>query len=349
MNFNTFLIGYGDKQGSGRGIYSIKVINNTIQTHLAYACTPKPGAMIVLDNKLYLSYQQDDQISGIFEFTLDESLNLTRLNKHEMPYFITSFSHLNNDHLLGSSFYDAVDVILKITDEIEVKSSAIHPYRPRSSDKRQTSPHPHHINVMNNGLHAYSVDMGTDLVSLYSIEDHTLNLIKAATIDCPLGSGPRIMRISRDNKFAYLLHEISNSVAVYSLAGFNTTDDQADLRFEEIQRITTLSNGETHIENSAAGCALTDDGQYLLVTNRGENTLVLFKIDTNSGALSFCDRIQTGLMPRDICLTGYQIIVAAQTSNILQLFCIDTELHKLRLLHEADDVIAPVGFLTQRH
>lgn len=343
MSFNTFLIGYGDAQGLGRGIYSVKIVNNTLQTHLAYACTPKPGAMIMQENRLYLSYQEENKVSGIFVFSLDDAANLTLLSQQETPYFITSFSPLSHGYLLGSSFYDAVDVVLKITDEIEVNSSAIHSSRPRSSDIRQTSPHPHHIKLMDDGLHAYSVDMGTDLVSLYSIEDLKLNLITAAAIDSPLGSGPRIMRISRDNKFAYLLHEITNAVAVYSLVHVNDVE-QATLRFEEIQRVSTLSV-DRDIENSAAGCALTEDGHYLLVTNRGENTLVLFMVDTNSGALSFCDRIQTGLTPRDICLIGHQIIVAAQNSNMLQLFSIDTRTHTLKLLDEKSDVIAPVGFL----
>ena len=151
------------------------------------------------------------------------------------------------------------------------------------------------------------------------------------------------MRISRDNKFAYLLHEITNAVAVYSLVNSND-GEQTALRFQEIKRISTLSV-DMNIENSAAGCALSGDGQYLLVTNRGENTLVLFKVDTNSGALSFCDCIQTGLTPRDICLIGHQIIVAAQAANMLQLFSIDSHSHTLKLLDEKSDVIAPVGFL----
>ena len=343
MNFSTFLIGYGDKQGLGRGIYSVKIVNNTLQTHLVYACTPKPGAMIVQGNRLYLSYQAENQVSGIFVFSLDEASNLALLSQHEIPYFITCFSHFNAGYLLGSSFYDAVDVVLKITNEIEVHSIANHAPRPRSHDQRQTSPHPHHIKLLDDGLHAYSVDMGTDLVSLYSIEDHKLNLIAEAAIDSPLGSGPRIMRISRDHRFAYLLHEISNAVAVYSITHVNDVEQTA-FQFEEIQRISTLS-GDGNIENSAAGCALTEDGQYLLITNRGENSVVLFNVDTNSGELSFCDRIQTGLTPRDICLIGHQIIVAAQVSNMLQLFSIDSRSHTLKLLDENSDVIAPVGFL----
>lgn len=343
MSFSTFLIGYGDKQGLGRGIYSVKIVNNALQTRLVYACAPKPGAMIVQENRLYLSYQEDNQVSGIFVFSLDETANLTLLSQHETPYFITCFSHLHAGYLLGSSFYDAVDVVLKITNQIEIKSIVKHAPRPRSSDKRQTSPHPHHIKLMDDGLHAYSVDMGTDLVSLYSIEDHKLNLVTEAMIDSPLGSGPRIMRITRDNRFAYLLHEISNAIAVYSIVHVNDVEQTA-FQFEEIQRISTLS-GDGNIENSAAGCALTEDGQYLLITNRGENNLVLFKVDTNSGALSFCERIQTGLTPRDICLIGHQIIVAAQASNMLQLFAINTRSHTLCLLDEKTDVVAPVGFL----
>ncbi len=336
MSFKTFLVGYGDNQGYGRGLYSVDVSNNSIQAKLVYPCEMKPGAIIATDNRLYMSYLGNNKEPGILSFALDEGLNPTFLNKQTIPFFITSFGRLNHtNHLLGSSFYDGVDVILETADEIHIKSVDKHPYRPRSADKRQTETHPHHICAMNDGLHAYSVDMGTDFVSFYSINNNELHLIKDAFIDCPLGSGPRIMRISPDNRFAYLLHEISNSIAVYALHNFG---------LDEIQRISTL-DGNTVIANSAAGCAMTADGEYLLITNRGENTLVLFRIDSATGVLTVCDRIQTGLTPRDLYIRDHQIIVAAQSSDCLQLFEIDTKQHQLKLLREVTGASAPVGFL----
>ena len=336
MSFKTFAVGYGDNQGNGRGLYSVDVSNKSIQATLVYPCEMKPGAIIATDNRLYMSYLGNNKEPGILTFSLDEAFNLTFLNKQTIPVFITSFGRINHtNHLLGSSFYDGVDVVLETTDEIQIKSVDKHLYRPRSADIRQTDTHPHHICAMRDGLHAYSVDMGIDFVSFYSIKNHELHLIKDVFIDCPLGSGPRIMRISPDNRFAYLLHEISNTVAVYALRDFG---------IDEIQRISTL-DGNTVIINSAAGCAMTADGEYLLITNRGENTLVLFKINSATGTLTVCDRIRTGLTPRDLYINDHQIIVAAQASDCLQLFEIDTSQHRLKLLNEVAGVSAPVGFL----
>jgi len=339
MSYTTFLIGYGDHRAAGRGIYSVNITNNKLTTKLVFNCAPKPGAMIVQGDRVYLSYQGDHQSSGIFVFSFDEEYNLTLLSQHEIPVFITCFSTINRDYLLGSSFYDAVDVVLNITNPFAITSAVTHTFRPRSEDKRQAAPHPHHIKLMDDGLHVYSVDMGTDLVSLYSLENNQLNLLSETVIDSPLGSGPRILCMRRDNRFAYLLHEIVNDVAVYALSDVSTPTVQ----FTEIQRISTRSvNG--NIENSAAGCVLTEDDAYLLVTNRGENTLVLFSIDATSGELTFCDRINTGLVPRDIAVIGHQIVVAAQSSNQLQLFEIDARTNTLRLLDEKNGVIAPVAF-----
>ncbi len=336
MSFKTFLVGYGDSQGNGRGLYSVEVNNDSIQAKLAYPCEMKPGAIIATENRLYMSYLGDNKEPGILLFSLDEELNLTFLNKQTIPFFLTSFGRIHHsNHLLGTSFYDGVDVIFEAADTIHIKSVDKHPYRPRSADIRQAETHPHHICALSDGLHAYSVDMGTDLVSFYSIRNNGLHLLKDAFIDCPLGSGPRIMRISPDNRFAYLLHEISNSVAVYALH---------DVGFDEIQRISTLDDN-TVITNSAAGCAMTADGEYLLVTNRGENTLVLFRANPENGLLTLCDRIQTGLIPRDLYIRDHQIIVAAQASDCLQLFEIDTRQHRLKLLSEVTGVYAPVGFL----
>ena len=336
MSFKTFLVGYGDHQGNGRGLYSVEVNNDSLQTMLVYPCEMKPGAIIATDNKLYMSYLSDNKEPGILTFSLDKESNLTFLNKQTIPFFITSFGRINHsDYLLGSSFYDGVDLILEMTAEIHIKSVDKHPYRPGSADMRQAETHPHHICAMNDGLYAYSVDMGIDFVCFYSIRNHELHLIKDVFIDCPQGSGPRIMRISPDNRFAYLLNEISNSIAVYALH---------DLGFNEIQRISTLDDN-TVVVNSAAGCAMTTDGKYLLITNRGENTLVLFRVHPENGLLTLCDRIQTGLTPRDLYIRDHQIIIAAQSSNCLQLFEIDSRQHRLKLLAEVAGISAPVGFL----
>nr|WP_321238931.1 beta-propeller fold lactonase family protein [uncultured Tolumonas sp.] len=336
MNLTTFLIGYGDAHGNGRGIYAIKINHHHMQTRLAYACPMKPGAIITVNNRLYMSYQDENKASGLLCCSLDTNSNLTLLHQQPLPFFITSWSQTNvPEQLLGSSFYDGVDVMFQLDQEVQIKNVVPHVYRPRSADIRQTTTHPHHICTFNDGQNAYSVDMGIDFVSFYSITNHELNLLKNIYIDCPFGSGPRIMRVSSDGRFAYLLHEIANEIAVYDLS---------DFQCKEIQRLSTVNNPTT-ATNSAAGCVLTADGKHLLVTNRGENTLVLFSIHPITGLLICTDRQATRLSPRDLYIQNNMVIVAAQAENYLQLFEIDENHHQLTLVNEVANIASPVSFL----
>ncbi|HEY5715121.1 MAG TPA: beta-propeller fold lactonase family protein [Psychromonas sp.] len=347
MRYQTFVIGYGDEQANGRGIYRVTLESGTLQARLVYACAMKPGALLVLGKQLLMSCRDDHQVSAILTFIIQENGMLSLQDKHEIPYFISSFARTENQkQCLASSFYDGVDLLLTINGSIEISSVIAHKYRSRSTDLRQSTCHPHHIGMIGSAQQVFSVDMGTDLVSLYAIEKDQLNIIDELWLDCPLGSGPRIMRISADHQFAYLLNEIANSIAVYALHGTKQTEPHSVPRsfsLQEIQRLSTLTE-ESQISNSAAGFAITADGKFLLATNRGEESLVLFQIDRRSGSLTFCQRIQTARTPRDIYIFGHQVIVAAQSSNCLQLFEIDTANRQLLMLDEVQGVTAPVGF-----
>jgi 6-phosphogluconolactonase len=339
MNVDILVIAYGDNTTQGRGLYRVTVNNNRLDVKCVYQCKEKPGAVISLGNGWLLSFRNEQRHSGIRVLVPDNNV-LAVQKEYEIPYFISSFARLSKSNLLlGSSFYDGVDLTLSVEDPVQITSVSQHTYRPRSKDIRQSACHPHHIKQFFDEPWVYSVDMGTDSVSLYSLYNDTLDIANQWQIDTPLGSGPRIMRLAPNRRFAYLLNEIDNSIAVYAISHEEKTRRPV---FQKIQRLPTILGKE---ESSAAGCVITEDGRFLLVSNRGEDSVVLFKTDPDSGTLTFCDRLYCARTPRDLFLIGYQVIIAAQDAHCLQLLCIDADSRTLRLIDEAEGIPQPVGFM----
>ncbi len=338
MKTDILVIAYGDNTAQGRGLYKVSVNDNKLGVKCVYQCSEKPGAVTFVNDKWLLSFRNEQLQSGIRSLSADEDVLVVN-KEYEFPYFISSFARLfNSNQLLGSSFYDGVDVTLLADDPLQLTSVSQHSYRLRSKDIRQSVCHPHHINQFFDEPWVYSVDMGTDSVYLYSLQDSALadNLLE---IDAPLGSGPRIMSLAPNRRFAYLLSEINNTVTVYAISRDSMTNRPL---FQEIQRLPTTLEKE---ESGAAGCVITNDGRFLLISNRGEDSLVLFSIDQSNGMLTLCDRLYTAQTPRDLFLNDYQIIIAAQDGNCLQLATIDADSQILHLVDEVHGIPQPVSFV----
>lgn len=340
MSLRTFLVGYGDENAVGRGIYQIDAEFHEISASQVFECQEKPGGLVQQNNQLFLSFQGADE-AGIYRFDLSKSDPFKEPERFILPFFITAWANgPTPETLLGSSFYDGVDVLLTMTPVPIVKQSVTHPYRPRSTDKRQTSPHPHHICLLPNHAFACSVDMGVDSVSLLSVAEYSIAVLNETLIDAPWGDGPRILRMGNDGRFAYLLNEISQSVCVFSI-GMKNKDGEPE--FREIQRLSVRQN--MAVNNSPAACVLSSDNRFLIVSNRGENTLVLYLVESQTGLLTEVHRIATAAMPRDVWMMGDMVLVAAQVANSVQLFWLDPERYQLRLCQSVEGIQAPVAFM----
>jgi 6-phosphogluconolactonase len=70
----------------------------------------------------------------------------------------------------------------------------------------------------------------------------------------------------------------------------------------------------------------SQDGKFLYVSNRGQNTIAEFKINRNKGTLSYLNEISTfGDFPRDFDIdsSGKYLVVANQKSDSITLFTIN--------------------------
>jgi 6-phosphogluconolactonase len=129
------------------------------------------------------------------------------------------------------------------------------------------------------------------------------------------------MKFHPNGKFAYVLNELDISVTGYKY------DDQAGT-LTELQTISALPPELREVPSSASEIRVHPSGKFLYSANRGHDTIAAFKIDAQSGKLSFIEHESIrGCHPRNFNVdpTGKWLVVAGRDSNTLSGFGIDAD------------------------
>lgn len=188
---------------------------------------------------------------------------------------------------------------------------------------RQDGPHTHFTNITPDGRYLIVIDLGIDAVRLYPFDPvKGIDEDKAYTFQVePAGSGPRHLIFDKSGKTAYLLNELGNTVI--SLA-------YADGKFEKLNLLSTLPAGFQGTTKAAA-IRLSEDEKYLFASNRGYDSIAVFKLD-GKGGMTFHDLLFCGgTSPRDInFLPGMKKFASAnEFSDTVTFFDYDPENGKL--------------------
>jgi 6-phosphogluconolactonase len=184
---------------------------------------------------------------------------------------------------------------------------------------RQEGPHAHSIDLDRAGRFALAADLGLDKVLVYAVGPSgalTPNSPPSAAL--PPGSGPRHLAFGANGAFAYVINELSSTVAVFAY-------DATAGKLESLQSLSTLPAG--HIGKSyPAEIAVSPDGRFLYGSNRGHDSIAGFAIDASSGRLRATGHTPAGgSWPRHFALdpTGAFLLVANQKSNSVVVFRVD--------------------------
>lgn len=189
--------------------------------------------------------------------------------------------------------------------------------------RRQASPHAHGALIDPSGRFALVSDMGADRVFVYGFDrvTHALRPDDAnppRSLAVAAGSGPRRCVFGHDGRFVYVLNELSADVLTLRW-------DAAQGRLTPL-RSQPISSDDFQGVKSASEMALSKDGRYLYVTDRGEHTVVVFVVDPETGELRLLQRLPSGGAAPwafDIDMSGQWMLVANQRSNRINLFRID--------------------------
>ncbi len=190
-------------------------------------------------------------------------------------------------------------------------------------NKRQMSAHAHDAVVDPSGRYVLAPDLGADRVFVYRFDrsTHTLSTNDANSphdFVAPFGSGPRHIVFGADGRFAYLVTELSADVMVFRW-------DARQGRLTLAQSLPISTAGFAGVK-SGAEITVSGDGHFVYVANRGENHIVVYRVDAVSGTLSEIQRVASdGSKPWSfgIDTTGRWLVVANQESGTVNVLAID--------------------------
>lgn len=205
--------------------------------------------------------------------------------------------------------------------------------------KRQNEPHVHSVNLSPDNRFAYVADLGLDKIMIYRLDAKTSQLLpnKPAEIKIKPGAGPRHISFGPGGKWAYLINELDNTMIAFAY-------DPTIGGLSEIQTIATLPEGYTG-ENTCAEVRVHPNGKFLYGSNRGHDSIVIYKINPDTGRLTLLGFQNSGIKnPRNFNIdpTGQYCVVANQDANTVIVFRINPKSGLLTPTGQAITISAPV-------
>ncbi|RLN53000.1 hypothetical protein BBJ29_003014 [Phytophthora kernoviae] len=188
---------------------------------------------------------------------------------------------------------------------------------------QQAAGHIHSTTWLPNSNHVVAANLGSDELLQFNLNSAKQTLESLNTVKRPAGSGPRHMALNPKKNIAYVVDEISNTVGVYKI-----DSKTALLSTKSVQDITTLPADFTN--GSSADIHITSNGHFLYTSNRGHDSIAMFKINQKDGTLTSLGWESTrGEIPRGFTIYGEWLIVANQNSNNIYVFKINAKTGKL--------------------
>ncbi len=180
--------------------------------------------------------------------------------------------------------------------------------------------HPHMISFNPSGKLVYLTDLGLGRIVIYDFDNITgkLNEKPGFIVNLEEGSGPRHFVFSSDGEMMYVINELNSTIAVFQV--------NAEGNLSLVQTLSTLRKDFSG-KSYCADIHISKNGDFLYGSNRGENTIVTLRINSN-GLLSLAGHTSCGGdWPRNFSFdpTGKYILVGNQRSDNISVFNIDEE------------------------
>lgn len=208
----------------------------------------------------------------------------------------------------------------KLCQFIQHEGSSVNP-------TRQSGPHAHSLIFSPDGRFAFVPDLGLDKLMAYQVMsgENPLAASSVPWFQTKPGAGPRHCVFSPDGNFCYLINELDSTILALAF-------DKENGSFKELQCVSSLPQDVSIPGNTCADIHLTPDGAFMYGSNRGHNSLIIYKINKKTGLLDFVDcQPCGGEIPRNFAIdpTGEYLLCANQDSDNIVIFRIDAETGQL--------------------
>lgn len=191
---------------------------------------------------------------------------------------------------------------------------------------RQQGPHAHSANIDAANRYCVVADLGLDQLLVFQVDPEAGKLIpnQPPFYATPPGSGPRHFAFHPNGKFAYACGELDMTIIALKY-------DAASGSFAPVNVAPTLPKDTPdaiRAKSSTAEVVVHPSGQYAFVSNRGHNSIAIFKLDAETGAATPAGHVTGDIQtPRNFNLdpTGRWILVGNQDGDSVTVFGWDNE------------------------
>lgn len=187
----------------------------------------------------------------------------------------------------------------------------------------QSGPHqpfakPHFNPFDPSGRFVLVPDKGLDRVFCFHFEAGRLRPTAQASVPTRESAGPRHIAFHPREPFAYVVNELDSTVTAYRL-------DPASGALAPLQLLSALPDSYTG-NSRASEIEIDRAGRTLYASNRGHDSIAVFRIESGSGRLSFLGAEPSqGRTPRFFALSpdGRWLYVLNEDSDRIVLFAVD--------------------------
>jgi 6-phosphogluconolactonase len=205
-----------------------------------------------------------------------------------------------------------------------------------------TARNAHAIRTDNTNRFVFVPHLGTDQVFQFLFDEKSgrLTANTPPLVQLKQGTGPRHLIVSGDNRFVYLLNELTATVTTLSLDANTGTLKELD-SVSALPADTKLVTGMPRGAVGAAGAAprntdndiwasdlhLTPNGRFLYAAERTSSTLGAFRVEAQSGKLTYLGNTPTEKQPRGFSIdpTGRFVVLSGEKSDTISSYSIDAE------------------------
>lgn len=178
--------------------------------------------------------------------------------------------------------------------------------------------------------------LGTDQIFQFRFDAKTGKLTpnNPATVQMKAGSGPRHLVVSGDNRFVYLLNELTATVTTLAL------DAKTGL-LKELDSVSALPADSKLVPGAprptpgrnvsndiwASDLHLTPNGRYLYAAERTSSSIGAFRVDAASGRLAYLGSTPTVAQPRGFRIdpAGRYMVVSGEKSDVLATYTVQPD------------------------
>jgi 6-phosphogluconolactonase len=323
--YKLFVGGYTEKDGEkGLSVFNFNARNGDLKLISESDVGPGPSYFCFSekDNLFYVlnEVMEFNGQSGGGLTTLkydDKSNRFEKLNEMLIPYGGPCFISISADsgYLFIANYSSGSVAVVRLgIDKVPETITDTILY----VKEKPVRSHAHMVLRDPAGRHVYVTDLGLDRVVVYDFDtgEGKLRQLENGIAMLPAKSGPRHFVFNPDGSKLYVINELGSTLAV-----FNVNDKQG---LTLLQTLPTIK--ENYIgHNYCADIHLSKDGKFLYGSNRGENTIVTFKVG-DEGLLTLAGQTSCGGdWPRNFTIdpTGKFLLVGNQKSDYISVLRID--------------------------